>query len=307
MNNKWMSRLLTTALLVGLPGITGINQLEATPRDSVKKLSAIHRDEKLPSIKVLIAHNVDSAIIEVKGKYHIFDPYTGKRLADRSVGKRSLIQPLEDGLKWGEEFPGTFQLQIIPNNPRVTTLVDGFEYRGALYVYDVCGQICIINEVSIEDYLCSVLTSQINGTHSDEALAAMAIAARTDAYHRVQITQGKMDKAPLWHVDAEPAGYLGYGVTCRYNGIEQAIETTKHMVLTTNARTETGAPLTFPTQIITATAKAKQGVASLSLEQAETLAKKGENAAQILTKAFPNTSIQLIYMPEQSKVAKMTK
>lgn len=273
----------------------GAMQVEATPHDSIRRLAAMQQKEKLPSIKVLVVHNADSAVVEVKGKYQIFDPYKGSRLADRFSGKRNLMQPLADGLKWGEEFPGIFQLQIVPENSQVTTLVDGFEYRGSLYIYDVGGHISIVNELPVEDYLCSVMTSQIEGTHSDEALAATAITARTNAYHQIQ-----MAKNPFWHVEAEDVGYLGYGVTCRYNGIEEAINTTKHMVMSQGSP-ESGEIVTFPTQVIQAGISSskpnKRTVAVLSLEQAEKMAKSGNDAAQILAKVFPHTRIQLIYQP----------
>ncbi|MCB1119781.1 MAG: hypothetical protein KDK65_07465, partial [Chlamydiia bacterium] len=96
-------------------------------------------EAKEPMIKVLIAHDVSGVVLEAKGRYQIYDPHTKEFVVKRAQGKRKLIQPLKEGLKWGEAFPDLYQLVFVPDSEKTTFLVDGVEYQGNVYVYDIGG------------------------------------------------------------------------------------------------------------------------------------------------------------------------
>lgn len=257
-------RTLTTTLLAVAP-------FAATAQggiwDSIKSAFVSSEKPKPPMIKVLIAHDIDAAMLEVKGKYNIIDPYKNTRLGTRFVGKAHLIQALAGGLKWGEEFPGTYQIEIIPDDNTVTTVIDGIEYHGNIYIYDIGGTISIVNEVDIEDYLSSILALQYEKPVAEEAMAAAAIAARTDAYYKATNAPN-----PYWHVDAKKVNYLGNGVAHRKNGVDEALAATRYMVIN-----RVGAYDNF------------------SIAEADKAAKKGDSAAKILAKSYPNTTIELIH------------
>src|SRR5262245_44284269 len=70
-----------------------------------------------PTIRVMVMHDQKGVGLEVRGKYNIVDPHTQEILATRFKGKSQLIQALSSGLKWGEEFPGIHQVEIIPTSP----------------------------------------------------------------------------------------------------------------------------------------------------------------------------------------------
>ena len=265
------------------------------------KSAFVGDDKPLPlKIRVLIVHNVDAAVVRVKGKYNVFDPHKNSKIGSYFIGKSNLLQPLSSGIKWGEEFPGVFQITIIPDDPNITTVVDGMEYKGNLYVYDIGGRISIVNEVDIEDYVSSMLGLAIDKEMPEEALAAAAIAARTQAY-RAAVTAPN----PFWHVEAEQSKYQGNGVAGRFKEVEKAIASTRYMVMSqTGTYDRTVTPVAV--QIIP-TGKVTN---SLSLEEAEVLAQKGNNAAKILNQTFPNTTIQLTYSisdPHDKTAAEMEK
>jgi stage II sporulation protein D len=255
-----------------------------------------------PMIKVLIVHDQPGVILEVKGKYKIFDPYAKEHIGTRFVGKRKFIQALQDGLKWGEEFPGVHQIMIVPDNQSVTTLVDGIEYRGVIAVYDVGGSISVVNETYIEDYLSSVLSLQFRDPLPDELLAAIAITARTNAYY-----QTENPKSKFWDVDARQVGYHGYAMTHRANAMEQAILATRFMVMSqspSNSKQVVAFPVQWGALTVGNNDQGAMVSSRLSFSEAEEMAKKGDHAAQILTKAFPGTAIHLIYYaPESAKGA----
>lgn len=248
--------------------------------------------EKKAAIKILIVHDKPGAVVEVKGKYKIYDPNTKDYISTRFVGKRKFIQAVQDGLKWGEEFPGVYQLLIIPDSATTTTLVDGIEYQGSIYVYDVEGAISIVNEIGYDDYLNSMLASQLRNIQlPQQALAAAVIAARTNAMYQVQ-----NPKTNFWAVDGRKIGYQGHALIDPSNEIQKAIEETHNMVMSLSSSFAT--PIKpFPVQwdsLIAQQSGENPVVARISLSDAAELAKQGDHSAQILKKAFPNTIVRLI-------------
>lgn len=248
--------------------------------------------EPAPTVKILLLHDRPGVVVEVKGKYRLYDPINFSYLSTRYIGKRKFIQSLSDGLQWGEEFPGLHQLMIVPDSQDVTTIVDGIEYRGSIYVYDVEGDVGIVNEVEIEDYLQSALAN-VHEPLPQEALAAMAIAARTHAYYYANNPQ-----SPFWALDGSKVGYNGYAVTNLNSPIAQAIIATRYMVMSRS--NEEGFAEPFPAQLGTS----GPGVAStVSLSDAGDMARNGQHAAQILQKAFTGTSIVLMHCDEPGALA----
>ncbi len=180
-----------------------------------------------PSIKVLIGENVEGALVEAKGPYRVIDPHTNKSLSHGSRLKRYYLEHKTDGLKWGEGYPGIFQIKIIPESEETSILVDGIQYKGALEVYSVDGQIHLVNDVPIEIYLKSFLCFQLAQSNIPKmALDALAIVARTDLYHKVI-----QNRRAFWHVDAKKVGYKGYATTRVKSDIDHAIESTQYLVM----------------------------------------------------------------------------
>lgn len=274
-------RLLLTAFLLHFA--TGELSAGFIEREFIKKNSS----PLPPSIKVLIVHDQPGVILEVKGKYKIYDPYSDKHLSTRFTGKRKYIQAITDGLKWGEEFPDLHQLRITPDNPEVTTLVNGIEYKGNIYVYDIGGTISIVNEPDIEDYLYSTLSIQKPDVNSPEALAAKAIVARTNAYYLVA-----NPKTKFWAVDGQQVGYKGYAVIDLKNPFNSAIDATRYIILSRNG-SDADEATPFPAFWISEanSAGGEKTISRISLSSVETMAQRGDHAAQILAKAFPNSSL----------------
>ncbi len=265
------------------------SQVEAGFLDNIRSMftSSSH---SVPSITALVVNDKPSAMLEVKGKYKLFDPNTKTFISRRFVGKKKLLQTTSSGIKWGEEFPGVFQLQIVPENGSVTTFIDGVEYRGVLTIYDVGGAISIVNRVSIEDFLRSSLPSKYSDTMLEEAMAAVAITART---HYFYLSQNP--KNNFWAVDAEKEGYAGLGSINPESNMDLAIRSTRHMVLSQTGTYE-GKVTPFAARWGVDTGRKNSGpVSRISIDEAESIARTGGHAAQILSKAFPGSHIELMY------------
>ena len=239
------------------------------------------------TIKVLLVHDKPGVMVEVKGKYRIFDPNTNKYLTTRFLGKRKLIQAIRDGIKWGEEFPGIHQLLIVPGNEETTTLVDGIEYRGLVYVYDIGGAISVVNEIDYDDYLNSLITNKLKRELPKEALAAYVIAERTLALYRTMHAP-----SPYWAVRGDWVGYQGIAIINPKSFLAEVIAETRNMVMSEEDSFQGIKP--FPSVWKKESESPDGVVAKIDLNQADSLARSGRNASQILKKAFPNCSMKLM-------------
>ncbi len=223
-----------------------------------------------PKIRLLLAKGVPSALLEAKGSYCVIRKETGAMISNGSVGKRYVVHAIEEGLRWGEEYPGISHFIVVPTNKQTVFYVDGFQYKGAIAVYqDQNRHITLVNELTIEDYLRSTLALKFDHQMSDEAMAAITIGARTEAY--AQALAGRSAGA-AWDLKAKEVGYYGNGVAFQTNGVEQSVENTRFMVV----ESAPGQPL--------------QQVRLLR-SKVEELANAGQDAKRILQSYFPHSHL----------------
>jgi hypothetical protein len=182
---------------------------------------------KGPTLKLLVLDDVEGALVEVKGAYNVYDPRANKKLTSAFSASSYFMQPTTDGIKWGIEFPGVFQVTIVPDSPHSSILVHGIEYKGMITAYQIDGAISFVNELSIDDYAASIVSERCQGKPlAKEALAALLIAARTDALNASQ-----HGKTKYWDVKAEEVGYQGAAVCRQDKPFLEAMEQTSHMVI----------------------------------------------------------------------------
>lgn len=239
----------------------------------------------MPTLRILLAHDKHGVIIETKGKYKIYDPSTGERVGMSFSGKRRYMQPLPDGLRWGESFPGVYQLVIVPDDPATTTLVDGVEYQGNIYIYDIGGSVSVVNSLPVEDYLLTLLPQRYTDTMPEEMLAALAITERTNYY-----CQSINGKTAFWDIDAVKEGYQGSALIRPSTAMGAAVRKTCHMAL----GLPNGAGV-LAVEWIKPGAGRFQGVvySAIPVDEAIKLAQNGKNAGEILRVAYPTATLQL--------------
>ena len=184
---------------------------------------------KGPTLKILVLDDVEGALVEVKGAYNLYDPKTGKKRSSAFSSSSYFMQPTLDGIKWGTENPGVFQVTIVPDSPNSTILVHGIEYKGMVTAYQIEGAISFVNELSIDDYAASIVSERCQDKPmSKEAISALLIAARTDAMYLSQ-----HGKTKYWDVRAQEVGYQGSAV-CRHDkAFLDAAQQTARMIIST--------------------------------------------------------------------------
>lgn len=177
-------------------------------------------------IQVLLEKESSEALLEVKGPYYLLNPHDGSRIASGLLGKRFMIRELENGLKWGEEFPGIHQFLIKPRSKDTAIFVNGIQYSGSIAVYGVSNTIHIINEVDIEDYVKSVLTASFTSSLEPEVLSALAILIRTDAHFHAAKNDGC-----FWHISSNEISFAGSALIMPNSPIERAVDSTRNLIL----------------------------------------------------------------------------
>lgn len=182
--------------------------------------------ESTETVKVLLSHKVDGAMLQVYGRFDVRDPKNAAHLSGGHVGKQSMVLPMQKGVMWGEQFPDTYQFALIPRSREHTFILDGVQHEGILYVYQIEGKLSLVNELPLEAYVRSVVSTQAEPTLHSEALAALAVCVRTHALHeRATRSDG------YWHLQAQDVGFIGMAGASRNSSAQMATSTTDGMIL----------------------------------------------------------------------------
>jgi len=206
----------------------------------IESYSGIVEPKRPENIQVLIEKDINEALLEVKGPYYIFNPFDGTRISSGLLGKRFMIHPIEKGLKWGEAFPGIYQILLVPRSPETSILINGTQYEGSVAVFQIDNNISIVNDVDIESYLKSILPTRFSYPLENEVMAAVAILARTEAYFHVA-----RNRASFWHIEASDVGYQGTTFIVPSSTITKSVDATRHLIL---VNPQNGRNLPFATE-----------------------------------------------------------
>ena len=218
-------RTIPAIIAVALCGAS-LTSIWADVEPPVANIENITEITSSQNIQVLLEKDAMEVLLEVKGPYFLFNPKDGTKVASGLLGKRFMVHAIEAGLKWGEEFPGIYQLYIKPRSEDTSIFINGIQYSGNVAVYAVGDRINIVNDLDIETYVKSQLSYQITHPMESEVMAALAILARTNAYYAVS-----HHKDVFWHVCAADVGYQGSGLIAPSSTTIKAVDSTRNLIL----------------------------------------------------------------------------
>lgn len=188
--------------------------------------SDISKQNKPPTVRVLLTRLEESVLVEVRGRYLIYNPKNDELIATGSKKKRAKVTTWEKGIYWDEEYPDIFEMRIVPNEESASILVNGIQYKGCIEIYSIGGTINVVNEVDTENYLKSVLGPKVTQKFSRETLDAIAITERTHLYYLLE-----KDAYASWQIEAEKVGYTGLVAARQNSAVAAAIERTNGLIL----------------------------------------------------------------------------
>ena len=197
-----------------------------TSYQSAKEFFGREMPNEPTSIKVLLATDMKELQLETHGRYRIYDPLKNIRIGYGFFGKKYSVLPLQEGIQWGETFPDIYQITLFSDSIPHLVSVNGTPYKGRITIYSINGTLSVVNEVSIEDYVSSILSSEFRDSLNPETIASLAIAERTSA-----LFQKQQSNSSYWDVVASEVGYKGYSVTLSRPEIANVVKETKGMVL----------------------------------------------------------------------------
>lgn len=195
------------------------------------------------------------------------------------------LQPLEllhttNGLYAGaQRLPSLLRLTPQPGG---AVAVNGVWYRGTILIADLPGGLSVINWVSLEDYLVSVVGSEAYPSWGAAALQAQAIAARSYALWY------RHNPANAWYDLAAGPEYQAYaGLAKEFTSTAQAVAATQGLVLTS----ATGNVLQAQYAATQAISDAYHGGQGLSQWGAAALAAAGYDYLTILGQFYPGAQL----------------
>ncbi len=109
--------------------------------------------------------------------------------------------------------------------------VDNVKYRGAFTIYRDKNSLTLINNVNLEEYLLSVVPSEVYTSWNHETLKAQAVAARTYALYETQ-----RNKSKKFDVYADTRSQVYKGMKSEHPSTTKAVFSTKGQILTYNGQ-----------------------------------------------------------------------
>ena len=157
----------------------------ASARTDVKPdLSA--NPSKSPLIRVNVTPGGTASFrLEIRGPYSIHELGTSKRLSKSDSLAATVVLPTATGLKIGEKSYSTTQLEVIAKESAAIR-VDDHLYRGAMRLFRrTDGLVSAVNVLPVEEYLASVVDSEMPAAFPAAAREAQAIVSRTYAFYQM--------------------------------------------------------------------------------------------------------------------------
>jgi stage II sporulation protein D len=248
----------------------------------------LHMPEQ-PFVKVLLAKDASKLLVDVNGSHNIYDPYTGKKLEAAFSASSYPMTPTLEGIKWGQEFPGVYQIVIVPDGADSFVTVNGTVYPGVVAFYQIENKLAAVNWVSLDELTSSLLSSNFlpRDAYQKEAIAAYAIAIRSLGYQNIIHPE-----TPFWDVKVDDCGYQGTAVARTDAAYVDALKATKRVVM------ESGAASSSDRLSKTAIDGLKQKMPS---NDVEAMAKEGKDARAIINKFYPGAVLHLAEKHPSSK------
>lgn len=256
------------------------------------------------AIKIGLLTEVEEAGIGTNVNGRMIDVHSNKTVCTSDAMKGYMLVPYrnEIAIRSGENFYslGTDSI-VLKTDTTGYVSTKGKWYRGTLAIRNINGNLTVINDIDLENYLKGVVPSEMPPSWEEEALKAQAIAARSFALANL----GKQSKHGYDLKDNTEDQAYG-GASSETNATNKAVEDTHGLVLTYDMKiisayyfasaggmTNTsiwGADVPYVRSVPSFDDDVKKNGHGVGMSQhgANNLAKQGYNAYQILQYFYQN-------------------
>ncbi|MDJ0659249.1 MAG: SpoIID/LytB domain-containing protein [Crocosphaera sp.] len=251
-----------------------------SPPPSPKALAAAPADYQPPplDIRVAILRDAPGTTIGVSGQAVVSDRHN-KQIKTLSGSQGWNVRPNGGSLSLGgQSVPGVVWVQATEGS---LIYVGDRWYRGKILLVSKGSKLLVVNHVNFEQYLYSVVGSEMHANAPTEALKAQAIAARS--YALVHMIRPASD----WYDLGNTQRWQVYkGLNSEYNTGHHAVRSTKGQILSHQGGVVES--LYAATDEIVARAHKGRG---MSQTGAYGLARKGYDYQQILDYYYPGVGL----------------
>lgn len=228
----WPLRLAGAAFLfAGCSAVAPYRVGESSHPSALSKTEIRHFETiERKGLKVLLRRGSSGLRLSCAGGIRLLDA-GGAELAEFGPGSRAQLLADDGQLRAAGRSLGVRVALLRPLQKGDAIKVGGISYRGDLYLKANGANLLLVNEVSLDDYLCGVLPSEVGSEWPMEALKAQAVAARTYALFRAESSDSK-----LYDLDDSTRSQVYFGTQKEAPKPSQAVEATSGMVLTWQGR-----------------------------------------------------------------------
>jgi len=172
-------------------------------------------------------NNYVRVLIKIESGAFKITSSSGAKVIEKKSGK-IIYETANGGLTFYPEKIKNIYVIETGVNP---VFINNAGYRGKIEIHNVLGKIYIINIVNIEEYLASVVPSEMPSSWNIEALKAQAIAARTYTYYHLT---KKQDNKSIYDLDATTNFQVYKGIISEKDSSTKAVRDTSGIIMTYN-------------------------------------------------------------------------
>jgi stage II sporulation protein D len=204
-----------SAIKALLFAVVAITVFSCTPSEKYLRQKGLPSGYEDNFVRVLVSVESKAFRINSKSALTVKQGKTGRLLYDMKGG-RLVFYP--------EKMRGIY----IVESKGEPVFINGRGYRGNFELHSVLGKIHVVNVVNIEEYLYSVVPSEMPSSWNIEALKAQAVASRTYTYYYLL----KDDSGKIYNLDATTSFQVYKGISAETDSSTAAVRATSGVIMT---------------------------------------------------------------------------
>ncbi len=208
-------RSLRYLYLFILSYLTGLLLFSCTPSEQYLRTKSASLHTGVNQVRVLL--KIESGSFRISSE-------SGIRVIDKTKSMM-IYQSGSGGLVFRPEKIG--KIYLIESDKNILYL-DSKGYRGKLELHNVLGKIYIINILGIEEYLYSVVPSEMPSSWNIEALKAQSVASRTYSYYHLV----KNKDQGIYDLDSTTNFQVYRGISSETPSAIEAVNGTSGVIMT---------------------------------------------------------------------------
>jgi len=197
--------------------LIGITLFSCTPSEKYLRTKSEGMSSGTNYVRVLIKIETDNFKINSDSGLRVIDKKNSKIIFESKNG----------GLNF---YPEKIKNIYLIESDKNILYVNNTGYRGKVELHNVLGKIYIINVLNIEEYLYSVVPSEMPSSWNIEALKAQAVASRTYSYYHLLKNKSKN----IYDLDATVNFQVYKGILTETPSSIEAVTSTSGMIMTYN-------------------------------------------------------------------------